>query len=204
MKKIMYLLAFTVYACTSSAQPGDLGFLNLSEATLPHITQITNPSMVDYSGFVQLTNEVDSFRQTRMVMADSFWAMAQDSNTIILDTRSKAMYDAKHVKGAVHLNFSDFSEEKLAKVIPDSNTRILIYCNNNFMNDNLFYVSKGPPLALNIPTFINLYGYGYKNIYELAQLIPLPSEVMPMEGTAVFTPNLEDPNPEVSPAENQD
>ena len=23
------------------------------------------------------------------------------------------------------------------------------------------------PLALNIPTFINLYGYGYDNIYEL-------------------------------------
>jgi hypothetical protein len=29
------------------------------------------------------------------------------------------------------------------------------------------------PLALNIPTFINLYGYGYKNIYELKVIVPI-------------------------------
>lgn len=30
---------------------------------------------------------------------------------------------------------------------------------------------KRVELALNIPTFINLYGYGYKNIYELGDMI---------------------------------
>ena len=29
-------------------------------------------------------------------------------------------------------------------------------------------VLKSAPLALNVPTFINLYGYGYQNIYELS------------------------------------
>ena len=46
----------------------------------------------------------------------------------------------------------------------------IIYCNNNF-TDNIAPVrSKRARLALNIPTFINLYGYGYENIYELGIL----------------------------------
>ena len=32
-------------------------------------------------------------------------------------------------------------------------------------------VRKSAPLALNIPTFINLYGYGYRNIYELGDIV---------------------------------
>jgi signal peptidase I len=32
-------------------------------------------------------------------------------------------------------------------------------------------VIKSAPLALNIPTFINLYGYGYRNIYELGDVV---------------------------------
>ncbi|TPW03683.1 MAG: hypothetical protein FD124_2905 [Alphaproteobacteria bacterium] len=32
-------------------------------------------------------------------------------------------------------------------------------------------VVKSVRLALNIPTFINLYGYGYPNIYELADIV---------------------------------
>ena len=33
-------------------------------------------------------------------------------------------------------------------------------------------LDKRRPLALNIPTFINLYGYGYENIFELKDRIP--------------------------------
>ena len=28
-------------------------------------------------------------------------------------------------------------------------------------------------LALNIPTFVNLHGYGYENVYELADLVSI-------------------------------
>ena len=30
-----------------------------------------------------------------------------------------------------------------------------------------FRRARGDPLALNVPTFINLYGYGYRNVFEL-------------------------------------
>ncbi len=106
-------------------------------------------------------------------------------NTMILDTRSKAAFDRIHLAGAVHLNFSDFSTHQLAAVIPSKATRILIYCNNNFIIDDgvkdeaklevalVALATKIAPLALNIPTFINLYGYGYENLYELADALPV-------------------------------
>lgn len=52
------------------------------------------------------------------------------------------MYDQKHIKGAINLNFSDFNQDSLNALFPDENTRILIYCNNNIDNDNLNFISK--------------------------------------------------------------
>lgn len=124
-------------------------------------------SKVDYNGFRELSSEIESYRASRLINIETFNEYSKDSETIILDTRSKWAYDQIHVKGAVHLNFSDFTKESLAAVIPNKNTRILIYCNNNFSSDLSSMMDKAVPLALNIPTFINLYGYGYKNVYEL-------------------------------------
>ena len=52
-------------------------------------------------------------------------------------------------------------------MLGDTGTRILIYCNNNFTDNVAPVMVKRIQLALNVPTFINLYGYGYENIYEL-------------------------------------
>ena len=78
-----------------------------------------------------------------------------------------------HIDGAAHLNFSDFTDDKLAQLIPSKDTRILIYCNNNFTDNVAPVPVKRIELALNVPTFINLYGYGYENIYELDGAYPL-------------------------------
>ncbi len=122
---------------------------------------------VDYRTFLNSTQELSEYRKSRLIDIDTFNTYSQETNTIILDTRSKKAYNDIHLKGAVHLNFSDFTDEALAEVIKNKNTRILIYCNNNFQSSLKALMNKRTPLALNIPTFINLYGYGYHNIYEL-------------------------------------
>lgn len=142
-------------------------------------------SHVDYPAFASLTTEAQQYRQSRLVDVKTFLKMAQDPKTLILDTRSANAYQRKHIKGAKHLNFSDFTADKLAKIIPDPQTRILIYCNNNIDADPANFALKSAPLALNIPTFINLYGYGYKNVYELADLISADGRDIPFAGTAV-------------------
>ncbi len=126
-----------------------------------------NASKVDYATFLKLTEELSAYRVSRMIDIETFNQFCREPNTIILDTRSKKAFDEIHVKGAIHLNFSDFTSTALAKIIPDKTTRILIYCNNNFESSRNTLTNKMLPLALNIPTFINLYGYGYDNIYEL-------------------------------------
>ena len=142
-------------------------------------------SDVDYPGFSKLTAEAEEHRKTHMVSLDEFIRLSRQKGVMVLDTRSKAAYDQKHVKGAVHLNFSDFTQGKLAKVIPSKTTKVLIYCNNNLDKDEMYFARKMAPLALNIPTFINLYGYGYKNVYELDRLVPTIGSPLEFEGTAV-------------------
>jgi hypothetical protein len=40
-------------------------------------------------------------------------------------------------------------------------------------------------LALNIPTLINLYAYGYRNVYELAEVIDVNDPRVIIEGVAI-------------------
>jgi phage shock protein E len=46
----------------------------------------------------------------------------------------------------------------------DRSRPVNIYCNNNFADDRAPVATKKVELALNIPTFINLYGYGHENV----------------------------------------
>ena len=161
------------------------------------------PADVDFAAFERLVAEVKPHRAARIISVDEFLKMSKEENTIILDTRSKIMYNAKHIKGAIHLNFSDFTQENLNFLIPDPDTRILIYCNNNFDNStamDIYFPTKAYQpaiveegkkpitLALNIPTYINLYGYGYRNVYELGELVstfPADSRIE-FEGSTVL------------------
>jgi phage shock protein E len=134
-------------------------------------TARSNPQ-IDYKGFATLTADLESYRAGRRVDLAQFQAMAGQSNTLILDARSARAYAEGHIAGAINLPFTEFTDESLAAAIgPDRNRRILIYCNNNFANDVQPVPVKSVRLALNIPTFINLYGYGYPNIYELADVV---------------------------------
>lgn len=182
MKIKLFFLSFLCTALISNAQDSS----NIK------------PSLVDYDAFIKLVLEVEPHRQTRLVDVPTFASMSIQKNTIILDTRSKEMYDAKHISGAIHLNFSDFTQSNLEALIPDKRTNILIYCNNNFEDDHVFFATKAyvPPvpnnkekaltLALNIPTYINLYGYGYKNVFELSELISVFDSRIQLEGSEVL------------------
>ena len=138
-----------------------------------HANPRDNPQ-IDYSGFLDLSSEVSMVRAERLIDLAEFRARAARSGTLILDTRSAAAFAEGHMAGAVNLPFSDFTDSKLRAVIGDDPDReILIYCNNNFSNNIPPIITKRAPLALNIPTFINLYGYGYRNIYELGEIVDL-------------------------------
>lgn len=129
-----------------------------------------NPQ-IDFAGFQQLSAEVAPYRQRRLVSWAQFERMARDPEVLILDARSEAAFEQGHIAGAVNLPLPDFTADRLAQVIGRSDRPILIYCNNNFRNDQAPVRMKLIQLALNIQTFINLYGYGYRNVRELNEVI---------------------------------
>lgn len=166
----------------------------LSGWILPARAQVLPPAKVSIDSYEQLLAEVKPHRAKRLVDLDRFLQMSRKKGVVILDTRSDEMYRRKHVKGAIHLNFSDFTQESLALLIPDPQTTILIYCNNNIDGDPRAFATKvvrpgvadrqakALTMALNIPTYINLYGYGYRNVYELSDLVSVWDKRIEFEG----------------------
>ncbi|MBL8530104.1 MAG: rhodanese-like domain-containing protein [Hyphomonadaceae bacterium] len=133
--------------------------------------QPNGAAQIDYRGFRGLTSEVEAYRAARLVSHSDFQRMAREANTILLDARSADAFARGHIEGTINLPFTDFTDQSLRAALRDPSVRILIYCNNNFSNNAEPVILKARPLALNIQTFINLYGYGYRNVYELADTV---------------------------------
>jgi hypothetical protein len=125
-----------------------------------------NP-VIDSTGYLRMATQAASHRETRRVSEEEFIRLAQRPGTVILDARSAAKYAALHVHGAVNLSFPDLTIDSLARLAPDRETLILIYCNNNFANAPDPMPTKLPAAALNLATYTALYTYGYRNVYEL-------------------------------------
>lgn len=142
---------------------------------------IPNP-LIDYAAFEQNVAEVGKLREQRRISEEEFLRMARDPATVILDARSAGMFQLLHVKGAKNLSLPDFTEAELAKVIPTKATRVLIYCNNNFLSAPKAFATKAPSASLNIHTFNALYSYGYTNVYELGPLIDVKVAKLQFEG----------------------
>ncbi len=129
-----------------------------------------NPA-IDMSGYLAVAMQAADHRATHRVSENDFLRLSRDPDTIVLDARSKEKYDLLHVKGAVNLSFPDITVAKLAEIFPDKDARILIYCNNNFSNNQEAFPTKMAKASLNLSTYIALYTYGYRNVYELAPLL---------------------------------
>ena len=148
----------------------------------PAAAQQANPS-IDMQGFLRVSMDAAQHRETRRISEADFKRMSREPGTIVLDARSRQRFDELHVKGAMNLSFPDITVDSLQKTIPDRNTRILIYCNNNFRGAEGPFPTKAPSAALNISTYIALYNYGYRNVYELADTLALGASKLEFESS---------------------
>ena len=144
---------------------------------------IANPA-IDMEGYLSVSAEAAKYREERRISEEEFIRMSRDRKTIIFDARSRQKYDELHIKGAINLSFPDIALESLKQMIPDQNTRILIYCNNNFANAERPFPSKLSSASLNLATYIALYNYGYRNVYELGPLLDMNACKLRFESAA--------------------
>ncbi len=155
-------------------------------APAPDAAVPENPN-IDFPGHLQVAAEAERHRAERRLSEVDFIKASQEKGVIVLDARSKEKFDLLHIQGAINLSFPDIDIESLKKTLPNKDTKILIYCNNNFTvagptasgdppggvrgKAAAAFPGKGPVASLNISTYITLYGYGYKNVYELGPVL---------------------------------
>jgi hypothetical protein len=174
MKMIKYfmMLAMLVTAATMGA----------SDTKIPN-------RLIDYQGFVSDAFKVAAQREQRRLTEDQFIRAVSQPGTILFDARSNEKFRMLHLKGATHLSLPDITADELKKLIPEKNTRVLIYCNNNFENEPAAFPSKAARASLNIYTFNTLFSYGYTNVYELGPLIDIHGTRLKFEGTNARSSN---------------
>ena len=134
--------------------------------------RIKNPA-IDMRGYLAVAADAAKHRESRRLTEAEFIAMSQEPGTIVLDARSQEKYNELHIKGAINLSFPDITVDSLNALLPDKNARILIYCNNNFVGSERAFPTKIAVASLNLVTYIALYSYGYRNIYELGPLLDI-------------------------------
>ncbi len=168
-----------------------------------------NPA-IDMAGYLRVAQEAAQHRAKRRLTEEEFLHMSREPGTIVLDARSREKYDLLHVRGAINLSFPDIDVESLQRTLPDKSARILIYCNNNFLvrgaevspdaaaavrraaggqpgpalNAAAAFPLKCKTASLNLSTYIALYTYGYRNVYELGPQLDPTKTKLPLEPTS--------------------
>ena len=159
-----------------------MAFLLVLAWAVPAHAQV-NPA-IDMDGYLRVSREAAKHRATRRVTEEEFIRMSREPGTVVLDARSREKYDELHVKGALNLSFSDIAVESLGRTIPDKGTRVLIYCNNNFAGAEGPFPAKLASASLNLSTYIALYSYGYRNVYELGPQVDVKDTRLVLEASA--------------------
>ena len=194
MKLAAFLLIIAALAPLHAADPRAqqaLAALAQSQQAGQPANQVAAPArgipneLIDYPKYLKIAREVQPVRAKRRLTEEQFATMAAEPGTVVLDARSADKFRLRHIKGAVSLPFTDFTEESLAKALPQKTTRVLIYCNNNFRGAPISLAAKSPPASLNISTFVALATYGYTNVYELGPLLDVKTTKLVMEGEEV-------------------
>lgn len=168
-----------------------LCLLTLATSVLPVAAQSADPDrrienrLIDYQGFRKIVNEVETLRESRRLTEAQFLQAMAEPGVVVLDARSSNAYALRHVQGAVNLPFTDFTEQTLARVIPTRNTKVLIYCNNNFTGSPAAFPVKAITASLNLSTYTSLHSYGYTNVHELGPALDVTRASLPFAGTEV-------------------
>lgn len=145
-----------------------------------------NPA-IDMQAFLDVAHAAAAHRETRRLSESAFIALAARPGTVVLDARSAEKFGLLHIAGAVNLSFPDMTIASLATLLPDPQTTVLIYCNNNFRDAEKAFPSKRIEAALNLSTYATLYAHGYRNIYELGPLLDPATSKLSFAGTEAGT-----------------
>ncbi len=94
----------------------------------------------------------------------------EEGSAVLLDLRSEQSFEKSYIKGAINLPVTELTDEALIKVIPSKNSRVVIYCDNNFQMSR--------KVALTTMAYPAIKQLGYKNIFILES--SFSNEIFPL------------------------
>lgn len=103
---------------------------------------------------------------------EQFKKESQNRSVVILDLRSEAEYKEGHFKGA-RLMGADIKEEKLKQLVPNKQSKIIVYCTNTFFPSrriSLNNVCLPQIIALGYPNVFVIEEIWHKNFDEITKL----------------------------------
>lgn len=167
-------------------------FLLIAMASYPTLSMEQPVELLQSEEYFERAKELQKFRKSRTVDMAKINEMLKDKDTILLDTRGDEDYKRLHIRGAKHLSYADMTTDRLAKLIPDKNTRIILYCYAAIMPLR----TRNLPLSTN--AFVDMHMYGYTNLYEIRNINTIKStqqlckEIldMPFEGDATVIASM--------------
>jgi hypothetical protein len=145
---------------------------------------IPNPQ-IDYAAFERIVHESKDERESHRLTETQFLERMRQAGVLVLDARTESRYRLRHIRGAVNLPFTEFTQQSLALIAPDKHAPVLIYCNNNFRDSPLAFAPKAAAASLNLSTYTALKAYGYTDVYELGPLLAVAETRIPFEGSEV-------------------
>jgi hypothetical protein len=92
---------------------------------------------------------------------EQFKKESQNSGVVILDLRSEAEYKEGHFKGACLMG-ADIKEEKLKQLVPNKQSKIIVYCTNTFFPSRR--------ISLNNVCLPQIIALGYPNVFVIEEI----------------------------------
>lgn len=182
---VLALLILSSATITCAQTKGETGQTRAASSKAKAARATINNPAIDMKGYLAVAAEAAEHRESRRLTEDEFIKMSREPGTIVLDARSAEKYHELHIRGAINLSFPDITVDSLNRTLPDKNARILIYCNNNFVNEQKAFPTKMMTASLNLSTYIALYTYGYRNVYELGPLLDVNTTKLEFERATV-------------------
>jgi len=111
-----------------------------SQNTIPDVLQKLNKNTVPYITVKELKS---------------------NSEYVLLDARETKEFKVSHIVNAINVGFDKFDSKKIATIVPDKNTKIVVYCSIGIRSETI----AERLIKLGYKNVLNLYGgiFEWKN-----------------------------------------
>jgi len=123
----------------------------------------------------EYTKLVQSIDWERHTLSTEEFLAKRDAGAVVLDLRDYEAYLHGHIAGALHIDAGEITDQELARLVPDRNQTILIYCDNSILLTRRMRLTM-----ISLPQFV---AHGYENVYEaerIALIAPIEDGRLPM------------------------